>query len=112
MKNQAGEFKIEIHAWKNEELGLWYVENRAFDERDTMVEAFLDVCDNNGTQICLGDLEESNRGKNPLDDDYTEVTVEDIEWTYVEELYDGYSEDINDRFINASDYLSSKRKTA
>ena len=105
MKNQ---YKIEIQAWRNEELGLWYLENRAFDEKDNMVEAFLDVCDNRGFEFNLGDLEESNKRKSWDDDDYKEVTVDDVEWTFVEKVYDGYSDYPDDRFVTVSDYLSSK----
>lgn len=98
-------FKIEIQAWENEELGLIYLENRAFDENDNMVETFLDVVTMSGESFDLGNLIETNRGKTYMDDDYKEVTVDDVEWTFIEKVYDGYSDLATDKFINAVDYI-------
>lgn len=77
-------YTVEITLWKNEELGLYYAENRAFDSNEYMVETFLDVCDKDGEMFQLGNLIESNQGKNPLSPDYQEVTVDDVEWELVE----------------------------
>ena len=99
-------FKIEVKAYKNEELGLWYLDNRAFDEGDNQVDAFLDVVHLDGSDFDLDSLVETNKGLSPLDDEYTEVTVDDIDWTFIELVVDRYSDSIDDLFISGYEYAN------
>lgn len=105
--DQASLMEIEINAWKNDEHGLIFLENRAFDKADgSLIEAFLDVCTVDGQSFNLGDLEPSNQGKDPLDDDYAEVTVDDVDWEHIEGFptqFIPYGEELP--FIKASDYV-------
>lgn len=100
-------YTVEINGWRNKELGLYYAENRAFYNDDILVESFLDVCDEDGRTFELGDLIESNRGKDPLSPDYKEVTVDDVEWELVELHH--YFNEIHPKslFINARSVLES-----
>ena len=82
-----GVYKIEVNAWKNEELGLILLENRALtvDEED-MIKTHLDVISSNGDSVYLDDVDE-------------------IEWTFVETAYDGYSNCKVDKFMSALSYI-------
>ena len=99
-------FKIEVKAYKNEELGLWYLDNRAFDMEEGSMTAYLDVVNNKGEVFDLDSLVESNKGLLPVDVRYVEVTVDDIDWTFVEEVVDKYSDTIDDQFISGCEYLN------
>lgn len=82
-----GFYKIEVNAWKNEELGLILLENRALtvDEED-MIKTHLDVISSNGDSVYLDDVDE-------------------VEWTFVETVYDGYSNCKVDKFMSALSYM-------
>ena len=99
-------FKIEVQAFKNEELGLWYLDNRAFDENDVQVDHLFDIVCFDGVAFNLDELVESNKGLSPLDDGYTEVTVDDIDWTFIELVVDRYSDSIDDLFISGYEYAN------
>ena len=49
-------FKIEVQAFKNEELGLWYLDNRAFDENDVQVDHLFDIVCFDGVAFNLDEL--------------------------------------------------------
>lgn len=82
-----GVYKIEVHAWENKELGLIYLDNRALTaDEENIIKSHLDVISFDG------------------DDVYLE-NVDEVEWTFVETVYDGYSDYPTDKFVGAVEYM-------
>lgn len=80
--------KIEIDVWENKELELIYLENRAFTvDGENMVDAHLDVISFDGEDVYMDDVDE-------------------VKWTFVETVYNGYSNNPRDKFVNAIEYMN------